>query len=68
MPVYEYECLDCQHRFEVRQRVSDAPIDTCRKCGAKVRKVFSSIGIAFKGPGFYVNDYKPKSESKASSN
>jgi len=62
MPLYEYECEACAHRFERIQKYSDPPIDTCPKCGSKVRKLFSSPAIQFKGSGFYITDY-PKSGS-----
>ena len=57
MPLYEYECNACAHRFEVIQKYSDAPIDTCPKCGGAVNKLFSSPAIQFKGSGFYLTDY-----------
>jgi putative FmdB family regulatory protein len=57
MPLYEYECNACAHRFEVIQKYSDAPIDICPKCGGAVTKLFSSPAIQFKGSGFYLTDY-----------
>jgi putative FmdB family regulatory protein len=57
MPLYEYECTACAHRFEVIQKYSDAPIDICPKCGGAVSKLFSSPAIQFKGSGFYLTDY-----------
>lgn len=57
MPLYEYECNACAHRFEVIQKFSDAPIDVCPKCGSAVSKLFSSPAIQFKGSGFYLTDY-----------
>jgi putative FmdB family regulatory protein len=57
MPLYEYECNACAHRFEVIQKYSDAPIDVCPKCGGGVSKLFSSPAIQFKGSGFYLTDY-----------
>jgi putative FmdB family regulatory protein len=70
MPLYEYECDSCGHRFEVIQKFSDALVDTCPKCGSKVHKLMSSPAIQFKGSGFYINDYAKKDSStgtKASS-
>ncbi len=64
MPLYEYECEACAHRFERIQKYADPPIETCPKCGSKVRKLFSSPAIQFKGSGFYITDY-PKSGSSA---
>jgi putative FmdB family regulatory protein len=59
MPTYEYECVECAHRFDVFQSIKDAPLDTCKKCGGRVRKLISSgAGVIFKGSGFYVTDYK----------
>jgi putative FmdB family regulatory protein len=58
MPTYEYECLECKNRFEVFQSMNDEPIQACSVCKGKVRKLFGTAGIIFKGSGFYVNDYK----------
>ena len=66
MPLYEYECEACAHRFERIQKYSDPPIDVCPKCGSNVRKLISSPAIQFKGSGFYITDY-PKSGSDRSS-
>ena len=57
MPLYEYQCDACAHRFEVIQKYSDAPIDVCPKCGSAVSKLLSSPAIQFKGSGFYLTDY-----------
>jgi putative FmdB family regulatory protein len=57
MPLYEYQCDACGHRFEVIQRYSDAPIATCEKCGGPVQKLLSSPAIQFKGSGWYITDY-----------
>ena len=57
MPLYEYQCDACAHRFEVIQKFSDAPIDVCPKCGGVVRKLLSSPAIQFKGSGWYITDY-----------
>ena len=69
MPLYEYECEACGHRFEVIQKFSDAPVETCPKCGSKVRKLLSSPAIQFKGSGWYITDYARagKSDSGSSS-
>ena len=58
MPTYEYECLECKNRFDVFQSINDNPVEKCVKCNGKVRKLFGKAGIIFKGPGFYVTDYK----------
>ena len=65
MPLYEYECDSCGHRFEVIQKFSDALVDTCPKCGSKVHKLMSSPAIQFKGSGFYINDYAKKDSATA---
>src|SRR5437763_8759458 len=56
MPVYEYVCKSCGHQLEVSQSFKDAPLTTCPVCGGELRKVFSSVGIMFKGSGFYRTD------------
>jgi putative FmdB family regulatory protein len=63
MPLYEYRCESCGHRFEVIQKFSDALIAVCPKCGAgPVVKLLSSPAIQFKGSGFYITDYARKGE------
>jgi putative FmdB family regulatory protein len=66
MPLYEYQCDQCDHRFEVIQKFSDAPVETCPKCGGPVKKLLSSPAIQFKGSGWYITDYARagKTESK----
>ena len=61
MPLYEYECDVCRHRFEKIQKFSDPLEDTCPKCGGHVHKLMSSPAIQFKGSGFYITDY-PKGD------
>jgi len=56
MPTYEYECQQCHVRVEAVQSFSDAPLTTCEACGGELRKVFSGVGIVFKGSGFYKTD------------
>ena len=63
MPLYEYECLECQHRFEVIQKFSDPQVEKCPKCGGPVRKLMSSPAIQFKGSGWYITDYARKGSS-----
>lgn len=63
MPIYEYQCLECNHKFEVSQSMNDEPVKECINCGKPVRKLFNAAGIIFKGSGFYVNDYKGKSDT-----
>lgn len=65
MPLYEYLCASCRHRFEVIQKFSDAPIDVCPACGGRVQKVLSSPAFQFKGSGWYITDYARKSQAEA---
>jgi putative FmdB family regulatory protein len=60
MPLYEYQCDACAHRFEVIQKFSDPPVDVCPKCGGAVKKLLSSPAIQFKGSGWYITDYAKK--------
>ncbi len=62
MPTYEYECLECKHRFEAFQSMKEEPLKECPKCHGKVKRLIGTgAGIIFKGSGFYVNDYKKAS-------
>ena len=56
MPTYEYACRDCGRNLEVVQSFTDDPLETCERCGGRLRKVFSAAGIIFKGSGYYVTD------------
>ena len=61
MPLYEYECDACGHRFEIIQKFSDGPPDACPKCGkGPIQRLQSSPAIQFKGTGWYVTDYAAK--------
>jgi putative FmdB family regulatory protein len=60
MPTYEYACTECGAHVEVVQSMADAPLTACAVCGGKLRKVFSPIGIVFKGSGFYRTDSRGK--------
>ena len=64
MPTYEYACTECGDRTEVVQSFADAPPTTCTVCGGPLRRVFSPVGIVFKGSGFYRTDSrgKPKTD------
>ena len=65
MPLYDYQCDACGHRFEEIRKFSDPPIEKCPSCGAHaVRKLVSSPAFQFKGTGWYVTDYAKKSEGK----
>ena len=65
MPLYEYQCESCEHRFEKIQKFSDPAPEACPKCGGPVRKLMSSPAIQFKGTGWYITDYAKKSSSDA---
>ena len=65
MPIYEYACGSCGHRFETKQRFTDDPITTCPQCGQSVRRVLHPAGIIFKGSGFYINDSRNVDKSVA---
>lgn len=65
MPLYEYLCTSCGHRFERIQKFSDTPIKDCPECGGLVEMQLSSPAIQFKGAGWYVNDYAKSGKSDA---
>ena len=60
MPLYEYLCDECEHRFELIQKFSDPLASSCPKCDGPVTKQFSSPAIQFKGTGWYITDYARK--------
>ncbi len=61
MPTYEYKCTKCGKRFEQLQRITEAPLKKCPKCGGKPeRQMSGGVGVIFKGSGFYETDYKRK--------
>jgi putative FmdB family regulatory protein len=68
MPLYEYECKKCHHRFERIQKFSDPYVKKCPDCGGPVDLVVSAPAVQFKGSGWYVNDYAKKSSASSSSN
>jgi putative FmdB family regulatory protein len=63
VPTYQYACTDCGDRSEVVQRFTDDPLTVCSACGGKLRKVFSPVGIVFKGSGFYRTDSRSGSST-----
>ncbi len=67
MPTYEYRCRSCGTDLEAVQSFDDDPLTTCPECGGPLRKVFGTVGIAFKGSGFYKNDSRSGSGSRAGS-
>ena len=62
MPTYSYACTECGNRFDAVQAFTDDPLTTCPQCSGRVRKLFNSVGVVFKGSGFY------RTDSRASSN
>jgi putative FmdB family regulatory protein len=64
MPLYEYECDACGHRFEVIQKFADPPVEICPACSGPVRKLQSAPAFQFKGSGWYVTDYARKGQGK----
>jgi putative FmdB family regulatory protein len=60
MPTYTYRCAQCGVQFDVHQSFSDAPLKVCEKCGGDLKKIINSVGIVFKGSGFYHNDSRSK--------
>lgn len=65
MPTYQYACTACDHRFDAVQSFSDASLTECPECSGRLRKLYGSVGVVFKGSGFYRTD--SRSESKSSS-
>ncbi len=63
MPLYDYRCKDCDHQFEIQQSFTDDALTTCPECEGALKKVFSPVGISFKGSGFYKNDSRGSSNS-----
>ena len=67
VPTYAYACTACGHRFEVQQSFSDASLTDCPECQGRLRKLFNSVGIVFKGSGFYRTDSRANGSPKESS-
>ena len=65
MPTYQYTCTDCGEPVEAVQKFTDAPLTVCAACGGRLRKVFSPVGIVFKGSGFYRTDSRNGSSATA---
>ena len=63
MPTYSYACTECGNRFDAVQAFSDDALTTCPKCSGKLRKLFGSVGVVFKGSGFYRTDNRDSSKS-----
>jgi putative FmdB family regulatory protein len=65
LPIYEYQCTKCGHRFEQIQKFSDPQVESCPQCGGKVEQVLSAPAVQFKGSGWYVTDYARKSSGSS---
>ncbi len=63
MPTYAYACKDCGHAFDIQQSFSDNSLTVCPECGGSLRKKFNSVGVVFKGSGFYRTDSRSSSSS-----
>lgn len=68
MPTYAYACKDCGHAFDIVQSFSDDSLAVCPQCQGRLRKKFGSVGVTFKGTGFYRNDSRSTSSSSETSN
>ena len=66
MPTYQYTCTECGEPLETVQKFSDEPLTVCPACGGRLRKVFSPVGIVFKGSGFYRTDSRKSATAAAS--
>lgn len=65
MPTYSYACTECDNRFDAVQAFSDDALTTCPKCSGKLRKLFGSVGVVFKGSGFYRTDNRDSGKSSS---
>ncbi|WP_084467526.1 FmdB family zinc ribbon protein [Actinokineospora inagensis] len=63
MPTYQYACTACEHRFEAVQSFTDSALSECPECSGRLRKLYGSVGVVFKGSGFYRNDSRSGSSS-----
>lgn len=66
MPAYDFRCTECGQTFEVTRRMGSTQDECCPVCGAAAKRVFSPVGVAFKGTGFHNTDYRPKPKSDES--
>ena len=63
MPTYAYACTECDHAFDAVQRFTDDALTTCPECSGRLRKVYGSVGVTFKGSGFYRTDSRASASS-----
>jgi putative FmdB family regulatory protein len=67
MPTYEYKCKNCEHGFEIRQGMSEAPLSVCPECGGELRRLINGgAGVIYKGSGFYSTDKRPAEKGSSS--
>ena len=67
MPTYSYACTECDNRFDAVQAFTEDAMTTCPECSGRLRKMFNSVGVVFKGSGFYRNDSRETAKSAATS-
>jgi putative FmdB family regulatory protein len=67
VPTYSYECTECGNRFDMVQAFTDDALTTCEKCSGRLRKLFNSVGVVFKGSGFYRTDSRADGKKSTSS-
>jgi len=67
MPLYEYRCLECGAHVEVLQRIGDAPLAVCGRCGGRMEKLVSAPALQFRGSGWYITDYARKGNGNGAS-
>ncbi|WP_079161457.1 FmdB family zinc ribbon protein [Streptomyces fodineus] len=65
MPTYQYQCTECGEGLEAVQKFTDDALTECPSCGGRLKKVFSAVGIVFKGSGFYRNDSRGSTSSSS---
>ncbi|MEV5784510.1 FmdB family zinc ribbon protein [Streptomyces sp. NPDC051639] len=65
MPTYQYQCTECGEGLEAVQKFTDNALTECPNCGGRLKKVFSAVGIVFKGSGFYRNDSRGSSSTSS---
>jgi putative FmdB family regulatory protein len=68
VPTYSYACTECDDRFDVVQAFTDDTLTTCEKCSGRLRKLFNSVGVVFKGSGFYRTDSRESTKKAATAN
>ena len=66
MPTYSYACTECDNRFDMVQAFTDDALTTCEQCSGRLRKLFNSVGVVFKGSGFYRTDSRESGEEASS--